>query len=72
MPPVAAYSSSPTVCRPLNRREAAEFLGVTRGCLARWAQQAKGPRYARTGGQKGRVLYELDDLLAWLEERKRW
>ena len=63
--------AAPVVSRPLSRREAAEFLGLHPTTLAKWAQAGRGPRYARLGDRKGRTLYEVDDLLAWLEEHKR-
>jgi DNA-binding transcriptional MerR regulator len=56
---------------PLSRREAARFLQVHPVTLAKWAQAGTGPRYARTGEHRGRVLYELHDLREWLEQHKR-
>lgn len=57
--------------KPYSRREAASFLGVTTTTMARWAQQGRGPRYARSGDTRGKVWYALADLEAWLEEHKR-
>lgn len=56
---------------PLSRRDAAAFLGVTTGTLARWAVQGKGPRYARSGKTRGKVWYSVADLAAWLEAHKQ-
>jgi hypothetical protein len=56
---------------PLSRREAAAFLGITPGTLARWAMEGKGPRYARSGKTRGKVWYSVADLTAWLEAHKQ-
>lgn len=56
---------------PLSRRDAAAFLGITTGTLARWAVQGKGPRYARSGKTRGKVWYSPADLTAWLEAHKQ-
>lgn len=55
----------------LNRRQAAERLGVTTTTLARWAQQGRGPAYTLTGTRKGRALYSAASIAAWLESRQR-
>ena len=38
---------------------------ATRGTLAVWRHEGKGPRYARFGN---RVLYRGDDLNAWIDK----
>lgn len=53
----------------LTRKAAAEYLNLRPRTLARYAQMSRGPRYLRTGDQKGRVFYRLADLDAWLESR---
>jgi excisionase family DNA binding protein len=55
----------------LNRRQAAERLGVTVNTLARWAQQGRGPAYSLTGNRKGRALYSAATIAEWLESRRR-
>lgn len=55
----------------LTRREAAAFLSISPGTLARWAVQGKGPRYSRSGETRGKVWYSLADLSAWLEAHKQ-
>jgi len=69
MAPSALAPPSPS--RVLSRRQAAQYLNLHPVTLARWAQAGRGPRYSRTGERKGRTLYQLDDLLAWLEQHKR-
>jgi hypothetical protein len=66
-----AAATPDVVSGPLTRREAARFLQLHPVTLAKWAQAGRGPRYVRTGERKGRTLYELDDLLEWLEQHKR-
>jgi transposase len=55
----------------LNRRQAAERLGVTVNTLARWAMQGRGPAYSLTGNRKGRALYSAATIAEWLESRRR-
>ena len=53
------------------RAQAAKRLGVTVACLARWAQQNRGPAYSLTGERKGRALYTAASIAEWLESRRR-
>lgn len=55
----------------LNRRQAAERLGVTVTTLNRWAMQGRGPAYSLTGTTRGRALYSAASIAAWLESRKQ-
>jgi transposase len=55
----------------LSRRQAAERLGVSVTCMARWAMQGRGPAYSLTGTTKGRALYTAASIAAWLESRRR-
>jgi len=62
---------SPTLTTELlTRRQAAEYLGISPVTLARWAIAGRGPRYSRSGEQRGRVWYAAADLEAWIEARK--
>lgn len=56
---------------PMSRKQAAAFLGLSPGTLARWAVQRKGPRYSRSGKTRGKVWYSAGDLVAWLEAMKQ-
>jgi hypothetical protein len=56
--------------RPMNREQAAEYLGVSRVTLACWAARKTGPAYSRSGAKRGRVWYRAADLAAWLDEHK--
>lgn len=42
---------------------AAEMLGLSRGTLANWRAEGRGPRYIKSGRQ---ILYRVKDLDAWL------
>lgn len=57
--------------RPLSREQAAEYLNTTVNTLAGWAARRTGPRYSRSGVQRGKVWYRVADLDAWLESRRQ-
>ena len=50
--------------RYLRTPEAARFLGLSGRTLEKHRTYGTGPRYSKIGG---RVVYKLDDLLAWVE-----
>jgi hypothetical protein len=52
------------------RKQTAALLGITPMTLSRWAQQGRGPTYARSGVTRGRVWYTPADVMAWIETRK--
>jgi hypothetical protein len=52
------------------RAEAAQFLRLAPQTLAKFALRGMGPPYTRTGAVKGRVLYQLRDLVQWANSRK--
>lgn len=54
----------------LTRNEAARYLSLSPMTLRRWAASARGPRYVRSGPIRGKTLYAVADLDAWLEGRK--
>ena len=43
---------------------AAAMLGLSRGTLANWRAEGRGPRYIKSGKQ---ILYRVSDLEAWLD-----
>ncbi|MCO6413528.1 MAG: helix-turn-helix domain-containing protein [Thiogranum sp.] len=51
----------------LDRREAAEYLGVSPNTLTCWASEKKGPPFYKPGK---RCLYKVEDLDAFLESRR--
>jgi len=52
----------------VNEREACSLLGLSRAYLALLRMRAEGPRYAKIGKA---VRYDVADLAAWVENRKR-
>lgn len=56
------------VQRLLNRKEAAEYLGIKPDTLAQWTWLGKGPKYVKVGGL---AKYRSEDLEAWVAERTR-
>lgn len=52
----------------LTTPEAAEFLRLSPRTLERMRVQGTGPRFLKLGpGLRARVVYDLEDLLAWLQ-----
>ena len=51
--------------RFLNTREAADYVGLSAKTLVRWRVTGEGPRYIK---RSNRVIYEVVDLDAWMEE----
>ena len=54
--------------RYFNAKEAAAYLGLSARTLNRMRAPGKGPRYTKRGR---RVIYDVVDLDAWMEEGKR-
>ncbi|MDH3027027.1 helix-turn-helix domain-containing protein [Gordonia alkanivorans] len=54
-----------------NTEEAAALLRLNPGTLRRYRHLGTGPRFFKTPGAVGKVLYRLDDLLAWVEENTK-
>ena len=54
--------------RYLDTRRAAAYLGISPSTLNRMRVSGDGPRYSKLGR---RVVYDIADLDAWVEERKR-
>lgn len=47
---------------------AASLIGVTSQTLANWRVQGRGPRFVSVSPT--RVLYKIEDLEAWLDDRR--
>ena len=58
---------SSTGQRYLDTRQAAAYLGLSPKTLIKMRITGEGPRYAKVGR---RVIYDMADLDAWVEERK--
>ncbi len=48
---------------------AARRCGVTPHTFRVWRTHGRGPRYTRLGGSRGRCVYSLEDIDAWLAAR---
>jgi excisionase family DNA binding protein len=58
----------PVAKKLLNRREAAELLGLTVGTLAVWAFQGRGPAFVKVGRS---VRYRVGDIEAFVEQGRK-
>ena len=48
--------------------EASRYLGLARATLRNWRCSGEGPAFVKAGR---RILYRIEDLRAWVEERLR-
>jgi Helix-turn-helix domain len=58
-----ATTVPPPKPKPLNSRQAAEYLSVTTESLCRWRMSGRGPKFAREGSA---IRYDVAVLDAWL------
>lgn len=49
----------------LSTKEAAPFIGVAESTLENWRVQGIGPKFIKTPGKRGKVLYDPADIEAW-------
>lgn len=54
----------------LDTKAAAPRVGVAPGTLENWRSLGVGPRFIKTAGRRGRVLYDPADIEAWKSERR--
>lgn len=54
----------------LDTKAAAPRIGVAPGTLENWRSLGIGPRFIKTAGKKGRVLYDPADIEAWKSQRR--
>lgn len=52
----------------LTTAELAERWKMSANTLRSWRLRGEGPRYVRPSGGKGKVLYRLEDVIAWEEK----
>ena len=50
----------------LSKEQAAEHLKVKPRTLEDWRHRRRGPAFYRPGGDRGRVLYRVEDLDAYV------
>lgn len=70
--PDTAGEETPMPTKPaprlLTRKQAAERLGLSVATLQAWVFRNKGPSFIRTGPERGKVLYAVDELDRWSSE----
>ena len=49
----------------LDTKTAAPRIGVSPGTLENWRVQGVGPKFIKTSGKRGRVLYDPADIELW-------
>ena len=49
----------------LDTKLTAEVLSIAEGTLENWRTKGIGPRFIKTPGRRGKVLYDPSDLEAW-------
>lgn len=49
----------------LNTKEAAPLIGITAGTLENWRVAGIGPKFIKTPGKRGKVLYRVEDIQTW-------
>lgn len=49
----------------LDTKDAAPCIGVSVGTLENWRCQGIGPKFIKTPGLRGKVLYDPADIEAW-------
>ena len=54
----------------LDTKAAAPLVGVSVGTLENWRVAGLGPKFIKTEGKRGRVLYDPTDIEAWKETRR--
>ena len=55
--------------RMLRTAEAAEYIGLSESTLAKMRLRGDGPPYIKAGRRV--VLYDMQDVNAWLADRRR-
>ena len=48
----------------------APLIGITPATLENWRVRGEGPPFHKTPGRTGKVLYSLEDIAAWREQRR--
>ena len=49
----------------LDTKAAAQCMGVASGTLENWRVKGQGPKFIKTPGKRGKVLYDPADLEEW-------
>ncbi len=54
----------------LNTKAAAPRCGVSPGTLENWRVKGVGPKFIKTPGRRGKVLYDPDDIEKWKDDNR--
>jgi DNA-binding transcriptional MerR regulator len=54
----------------IDTRNAAPLIGITPETLENWRSRGEGPRFHKTPGRSGKVLYDPADIEAWRTQRR--
>ena len=54
----------------LDTRTAAPLIGVAVGTLENWRVKGIGPKFIKTPGRRGKVLYDPADIKAWKDANR--
>lgn len=54
----------------LDTKSAAPRIGVATGTLENWRCQGTGPKFIKTPGRTGKVLYDPADIEAWKQANR--
>lgn len=54
----------------LDTKTAAPCIGVSPGTLENWRVHGLGPKFIKTSGKRGKVLYDPSDIEAWKDANR--
>lgn len=54
----------------LDTKAASPLIGVSPGTLENWRIAGVGPKFIKTPGKRGKVLYDPTDIEAWKEANR--
>lgn len=54
----------------LDTKATAPCVGVSPGTLENWRVQGIGPKFIKTRGRRGKVLYDPADIRAWKDANR--
>lgn len=54
----------------LDTKAAASWIGFSPGTLENWRTLGRGPKFIKSPGRRGKVLYDPADIEAWKEANR--
>ena len=55
----------------LTEEQAADVVHLSEGTLANWRRTGTGPPTIRVGPKSGKILYDREELIAWVRAQGR-